>query len=157
GPNLYELLKQRGPLPISLACELMHQAALALQYANEKGIVHRDIKPANLLVTNLAGFPGRAEPADSNADPPASPPPTPVLKVLDFGLAGLHSTKTSGGPDTILSKTGTLLGTIDYISPEQANSIHTVDIRSDLYSLGCTFYHLLSGRVPFPSDTPLEK
>jgi serine/threonine protein kinase len=135
----------------------MHQAALALQYANEKGIVHRDIKPANLLVTNLAGFPGRAEPADSNADPPASPPPTPVLKVLDFGLARLHSTKTSGGPDTILSKTGTLLGTIDYISPEQANSIHTVDIRSDLYSLGCTFYHLLSGRVPFPSDTPLEK
>jgi len=157
GPNLFELLKQRGPLPIGLACELMRQAALALKYANEKGIVHRDIKPANLLVTNLAGSPGRAEPADSNADPPASPALTPVLKILDFGLARLHSTKTSGGADTILSKTGTLLGTIDYISPEQANSIHTVDIRSDLYSLGCTFYHLLAGRVPFPSDTPLEK
>src|SRR5262249_12756816 len=59
--------------------------------------------------------------------------------------------------DTILSKSGTLLGTIDYISPEQANSIHNVDIRSDLYSLGCTFYHLVAGRVPFPGVTPMEK
>jgi serine/threonine protein kinase len=157
GPNLHELLRKLGPLPIGLACELMRQAALALQYAHEKGIVHRDIKPANLLVTNLPGFPRPAGKAVEGAATVSSPAAPPVLKILDFGLARLQNTSTSGGFDTILSKSGTLLGTIDYISPEQANSIHNVDIRSDLYSLGCTFYHLLAGRVPFPSDTPMEK
>ncbi len=157
GPNLQELLKKQGPLPIGLACELMRQAALALQYADEKGIVHRDIKPANLLATNLAESPVPVGAAGGGGATRSSPPPAPILKVLDFGLARLHGTAITGGMDTILSKTGTLLGTIDYISPEQANSIHAVDIRSDLYSLGCTFYHLLAGRVPFPSTTPMEK
>jgi len=157
GPDLRELLKNQGPLPISLVCELMRQAAQALQYAHEKGIVHRDIKPANLLVTQLACFPGLAGSAESGAETPSSPALPPVLKVADFGLARLHSVTTSSGADTIQAKTGSVMGTIDYISPEQANDIHNVDIRSDLYSLGCTFYHLLAGRVPFPSETAMEK
>jgi serine/threonine protein kinase len=135
----------------------MRQAAQALQYAHEKGIVHRDIKPANLLVTQLAGFMGLAGPADSGAETTSSPALPPVLKVADFGLARLHSAPTSSLADTIQAKTGSLMGTIDYISPEQANDFHAVDIRSDLYSLGCTFYHLLAGRVPFPSETAMEK
>jgi serine/threonine protein kinase len=157
GPNLQELLKKQGPLPIGLACELMRQAAEALQYAHEKGIVHRDIKPANLLVTRLVGFAGPAVGADSGAEASSSPALPPLLKILDFGLARLHGAMTSSGADTIRAKTGTLLGTIDYISPEQTNSIHDVDIRSDLYSLGCTFYHLLAGRVPFAGETAMEK
>jgi serine/threonine protein kinase len=157
GLDLRVLLTKHSPLPIDLVCELMRQAAQALQYAHEKGIVHRDIKPANLLVTQLAGFVGLTGAADSGAETTSPPALTPVLKVADFGLARLHSAPTSSGADTIKAKTGSLMGTIDYISPEQANDFHAVDIRSDLYSLGCTFYHLLAGRVPFPGETAMEK
>jgi serine/threonine protein kinase len=140
GPSLQQLVKEQGPLPIDLAYELMRQAAQALQYANEQGVVHRDIKPANLLIANLI---------DSSVSPP-------VLKVVDFGLARVRG-GVAGMSETILVKTGAVMGTLDFISPEQSNNVHDADIRSDLYSLGCTFFYALTGQVPFPNCSPFEK
>jgi serine/threonine protein kinase len=141
GPNLEQLLRERGPLPVGLTCDLMRQAAEGLQYAFEMGMVHRDIKPSNLLVQR-----------GHNAGGPC------VVKILDFGLARLHQpTRTGPRHGTILAPDNTVMGTPDYLSPEQSRNLHAVDIRSDLYSLGCTFYHLLSGQVPYPGGTSLEK
>jgi serine/threonine-protein kinase len=138
GHNLDQLVRRRGRLPVGLACDLIRQAALGLQYAYERGMVHRDIKPANLLAQR---GPTRNAPY--------------VLKILDFGLARLHD--AGAGGDTILTSQHVVLGTPDFLSPEQARDMHAVDIRSDLYSLGCTFYFLLTGHVPFPGGNKLEK
>jgi serine/threonine-protein kinase len=140
GPNLDQLVRRRGRLPVGLACDLIRQAALGLQYAFERGMVHRDIKPANLLAQR---GPTRNAPY--------------VLKILDFGLARLHDAEPAQGGDTILTSKNIVLGTPDFLSPEQARDMHEVDIRSDLYSLGCTFYYLLTGHVPFPGGTKIEK
>jgi WD40 repeat protein/tRNA A-37 threonylcarbamoyl transferase component Bud32 len=134
GTDLGKVVKRRGPLPDQEACEYIRQAALGLQHALEKGMVHRDIKPSNLLLT--AG-------------------PNPVVKVLDLGLARVAA--TASDETTTLTNEGAVMGTPDYIAPEQARNAHGVDIRADLYSLGCTFYYLLSGRVPFPGGTLTEK
>src|SRR5262249_43137192 len=136
GPNLNELVRKQGPLPIGLACAMMHQIGRALQYAHEKGMVHRDIKPANLLVPRAPAAEG--VPADSAAATPAPPTAAPLVKIVDFGLARLHG--KSGANTLMLNKERGFVGTPDFVSPEQAQSIHDVDIRSDLYSLGCTFY-----------------
>jgi serine/threonine-protein kinase len=144
GPNLDELVRSKGPLAIAQACDFMYQAAVALQYAHEQGMVHRDIKPANLLIQKATG----------NA--PARPY---LLKILDFGLARLHSPGLAEvkGHDSILINENTVVGTPDYLSPEQARDLHQADIRSDLYSLGCTFYFSLTGKVAFPGGTTMEK
>jgi serine/threonine protein kinase len=139
GVTLDALLKQSGPLPIENACALMRQAALGLQHAQEKGMVHRDIKPGNLLIPRTDG------------DQPAEI----LVKIVDFGLARLQN-KTSGDTIQLRPEAG-VLGTPDFISPEQSRDIHAADIRSDLYSLGCTFYLTLAGRVPFPGETAVEK
>jgi serine/threonine protein kinase len=139
GMTLDALVKQRGPLPIAYACALMRQAALGLQHAHEKGMVHRDIKPSNLLIPT------------SEADSPTDV----LVKILDFGLARLHG-KTKGDTIALRGEAG-VLGTPDYIAPEQSRDIHAADIRSDLYSLGCVFYFVLTGRVPFPGDNAMEK
>jgi len=144
GPNLEQLVRQRGPLPVGVACDFVRQAANGLQYAHELGMVHRDIKPANLLVQR-----------------PSNNSPTAYchVKILDFGLARLATTGPNGAPggESIMAAENTVLGTPDFLSPEQARNLHSVDIRSDLYSLGCTLYYLLAGRVPFPGGTTLEK
>src|SRR5262249_16316590 len=105
------------------------QAALALQHADEQGMVHRDIKPSNLLLT-----------ADG------------TVKLLDLGLARPGA---AAGPDSAstLTDTGMMMGTPDYVAPEQITDSHRVDIRADIYSLGCTLYHLLAGRPPFAGGT----
>jgi serine/threonine-protein kinase len=140
GPNLEQLVRERGPLPIGIACEAVRQTALGLQYAHEQGMVHRDIKPSNLLVQRGSGGPF-------------------VVKILDFGLARLQEPIDAGSSrhGTILAQPNVVMGTPDYLSPEQGRNLHAVDIRSDLYSLGCTLYHLLAGQVPFPGGTSLEK
>jgi serine/threonine protein kinase len=139
GVNLDRLVRQHGPLPVDHACALMRQSALGLQNAHEKGMVHRDIKPGNLLIPSPDG----EAPADV------------LVKIADFGLARLQG-KAKG--DTIaVSAPGNVLGTPDYIAPEQSRDIHSADIRSDLYSLGCTFYFALAGRVPFPGENAMEK
>jgi serine/threonine-protein kinase len=139
GPNLEELVHQRGPLPVGLACDLIRQAALGLQCAADMGMVHRDIKPANILLQN--GGSGSVC----------------VAKVLDFGLARLQDSPAEVASGSSLSRKNAVMGTPDFISPEQARTLHLVDIRSDLYSLGCTFYYLLTGKVPHPGGNVLEK
>jgi serine/threonine protein kinase len=139
GMTLDALVKQQGPLPTAYACALMRQAALGLQHAYEKGMAHRDIKPSNLLIPTCKG----------------DPTSEVLVKILDFGLARLQG-KSKGDTIALRGEVG-VLGTPDYIAPEQSRDIHSADIRSDLYSLGCVFYFTLAGRVPFPGDNAMEK
>ena len=146
GMNLHHFVETRGPLPIPLACGIIHQVVRALQYAHEHGMVHRDIKPANLLIPES---PSDSEHALSLLGSPLAP-----VKVVDFGLARLLPTASQ--PLFTLCQEGVLLGTPSYISPEQARNGHLVDIRADLYSLGCTFYFALTGRDPFKGVTTVQ-
>jgi len=135
GQDLSKRVKQRGPLPVWEACEYVRQAALGLQHAHEQGVVHRDIKPSNLLVT-----------ADGS-----------TVKILDMGLARFVGPLADEGHFPALTQLKKVLGTPDYISPEQARDSRRVDIRADLYSLGCTFYHLLAGHAPFSGGSSVDK
>jgi formylglycine-generating enzyme required for sulfatase activity len=126
GYDLSKMVKARGPLPVAHACLFAHQAALGLQHAHEEGMVHRDIKPGNLMVSR------RGEKA--------------VVKVLDFGLA---KAAREGRFDAALTHAGQMLGTPDFIAPEQIRDAQSADIRADIYSLGCTLYYLLTGGPPF--------
>jgi serine/threonine protein kinase len=130
GLDLAKLVKAKGALPVANACNYIHQAALGLQHAHEQGMVHRDIKPSNLM---LARQGSRA-----------------VIKVLDFGLAKI---KSEGAVDSGLTHEGQMLGTPDYISPEQISDARRADIRADIYSLGCTLYYLLVDRPPFQANS----
>jgi serine/threonine protein kinase len=130
GSSLAQVLERRGQLPLVHACHYARQAALGLQHAFERGMVHRDIKPQNLMLT-----------------------PQGIIKILDFGLARLASERGRQGG---LTQVDTVMGTPEYIAPEQATDARTADIRADIYSLGCTLYCLLAGRVPFHEDTPLK-
>jgi WD40 repeat protein/serine/threonine protein kinase len=128
GMDLARLVKEQGALPVGHACDYIRQAALGLAHAHDRGLVHRDIKPHNLLLTRQGG----------------------VVKVLDMGLARLQ-----GGLDKerALTQTGAVIGTPDYLAPEQAIDSKHADARSDLYSLGCTLYFLLAGRAPFTAES----
>jgi formylglycine-generating enzyme required for sulfatase activity/tRNA A-37 threonylcarbamoyl transferase component Bud32 len=130
GADLARLVKLQGPLPVARACDYIRQSAEGLQHAFEQGLVHRDIKPSNLLVT-----------ADGS-----------LVKILDLGVARAPGTEGSD-----LTATGSVVGTPDYLAPEQATNSRDVDIRADIYSLGCTLYHLLTGHAPFPDGSGLEK
>jgi serine/threonine-protein kinase len=143
GIDLTKLVKERGPLPIGLACSVARQSALGLQHAHDQGYIHRDIKPSNLLIAK---------------DAKGEYTVRSVVKILDMGLARIQTDDASGEEiSTELTRTGTVIGTPDYMSPEQAKNSSQVDHRSDLYSLGCTLYFLLTGESPFPNGTPLEK
>jgi serine/threonine-protein kinase len=151
GITLQTLVDHDGPLPVALACDFVRQAALGLQHAVEQGLVHRDIKPANLMIV-----------APSLGAPQAGQrlalPPRPLVKILDMGVARLYQTRDLGEDSlTTLTRDGAVIGTPDYIAPEQLEDPHKADIRADLYSLGCTFYFLLSGQVPFPGGTLIQK
>ena len=135
GTDLGKLVRRRGPLPITAACAIIRQASLGLQCIHESGLVHRDIKPSNLMLTQAPGSPGSAQGASQR-----------VVKILDLGLARFCRDQASVRGATV---TGQTVGTLDYISPEQISDSRSVDIRADIYSLGCTLYHLLTGRAPF--------
>jgi serine/threonine-protein kinase len=135
GTNLQVLVERSGPLPLAQACDYIRQAALGLQHAHERGLIHRDIKPANLLVTDAGS----------------------LVKILDLGLARLQPLSAVQVSTRSLTPKGTMIGTIDYLAPEQARNAKTVDCRADLYSLGCTFYYLLTAKVPFPSKSLMQK
>ncbi|HEY1380618.1 MAG TPA: serine/threonine-protein kinase [Gemmataceae bacterium] len=141
GPNLAALVRDHAPLSVGQACEFVRQAALGLQHAHALGMVHRDVKPSNLLVQPPVG-----ETLAQGG----------VVKITDFGLARL-GVSGGGDDDSIRSGENVVMGTPDYLSPEQGRDLAAADIRSDLYSLGCTLYYLLTGEVPFPGGTPLEK
>jgi eukaryotic-like serine/threonine-protein kinase len=149
GKDVGRLLSKFGRPPVGLACEIVRQAALGLEYAYECGMVHRDIKPANLMVTTLP--------------PPAASrdwvdwPEAPLVKILDFGLARLSAAGSDGlASADALTREGHVVGTPEYMAPEQARDSGRVDIRSDIYSLGCTLYTLLAGRPPFKALSAFE-
>jgi serine/threonine protein kinase len=148
GIDLAKLVAKSGPLPYAQACEYIRQAAVGLQHAFEKGVVHRDIKPSNLLMASTSSG--------------------PQIKILDFGLARFGSEipgrakqlKQSAASTTgsaRLTQAGAIFGTVDYISPEQAEDASHADIRSDIFSLGCTLFYLLSKEHPFPGQDMREK
>jgi len=130
GDDLAKLVRARGPLPVLNACYFAYQTALGLQHAHERGMIHRDIKPGNLILFRQ-GKKG-------------------TVKILDFGLAKLSSEQKI---DRTLTHEGQMLGTPDYIAPEQTLDAQKADIRSDIYSLGCTLYHLLTGNPPFSGSS----
>jgi serine/threonine-protein kinase len=132
GIDLARLLAQRGRLPATEAAHYIRQAALGLQHAHEHGLVHRDVKPSNLIRANAGG----------------------VVKVLDLGLARLRAETDGAAP---LTHEGAVMGTPDYMAPEQAEDSRSADIRADVYSLGSTLYHLLAGRPPFPGGSLAQK
>ena len=134
GDDLSKLIKANGPMPVSMTCNYMRQAALGLQHAHTANIIHRDIKPGNLLVDKSG-----------------------VLKILDMGLARPQFSEEDDSGVTALTQAGTVVGTPDFMAPEQAKNSSTVDHRADLYSLGCTWYYLLTGRPVFATGTTLEK
>jgi tRNA A-37 threonylcarbamoyl transferase component Bud32 len=123
GLDLNELVDRCGPLATADACELVRQAALGLQCAHEHGLVHRDIKPSNLMLDRRG-----------------------QVKILDLGLVRVHAVGESGGEMTVV---GQVMGTPDYMAPEQMSGSRTIDIGADIYSLGCTLYRLLAGHAPF--------
>jgi serine/threonine-protein kinase len=131
GVNVRELIQQQGRLPIADAVNYALQIATALAHTSAQGVVHRDIKPSNIIITPG----GRA-------------------KLVDLGLARKENRDEEAAD---LTMAGTTLGTFDYISPEQARDPRTADIRSDIYSLGCTLYHMLTGVPPYPEGTVLQK
>ena len=125
GTDIYGLLEKHKVLPIEYACEIARQTALGLQHIHDNGLVHRDIKPSNLFLTN-----------DGH------------IKILDLGLARIRGTNA----ETELTATGQIMGTIDYMSPEQAQSVERADIRADIYSLGASLYRMICGVPPIPGS-----
>ena len=128
GTDLRQLVRRQGPLTMQQAAKVIVQAAQGLDYAHRSGLIHRDVKPGNILVT-----------------------PDGVAKVSDLGLSAfMHEADED-------PRAGKIVGTADYLSPEQIHAPAEVTAASDIYSLGCTFYYAISGKVPFPGGTTKEK
>lgn len=130
GRNLRDLVRDEGPFDVPRTVDVALQVADALEHASQREVVHRDIKPSNIVIT-----------------------PTGRARIVDMGLARLHH--VTGDRDLTVS--GMTLGTFDYISPEQARDPRAADVRSDLYSLGCTIFFMLAGRPPFADGTMVQK
>jgi len=129
GVDLRKLIRQRGPLRMHAAAAIISQVASALQHAHEQGLIHRDVKPGNILVTN-----------DGQA------------KLLDLGLAGPLGQEAVNDP-----RYGRIVGTVDYLSPDHIREPHKPTPAWDIYSLGCTLYYAVTGKVPFPGGTTGDK
>jgi serine/threonine protein kinase len=145
GIDLAQHVKENGPFPLADALQFITQAAHGLAHAHRNGIVHRDIKPANLMLSARGG--------GQTAEHSTPPLPLTTVKILDMGLARLQSDEGDRPPS--LTTTGDLLGTAAYMAPEQGLNPRRADHRVDVYSLGCTFYYLLTGRHMYPGDSPL--
>jgi serine/threonine-protein kinase len=157
GIDLKQLVQASGRLGVGQACEYIRQAALGLQHAHERGLVHRDLKPGNLLITVGSGQWAVGSKEKAVLLPIAHNPQPSVVKILDLGLALLRSTDPAKSVSSAATQPGALIGTPDYMAPEQAINPRSVDIRADLYSLGCTLYFLLTARAPFEEGSLLEK
>ena len=128
GKTIGALISAQGSIPPQAAAGLARQIALGLEHAHRKGLIHRDVNPYNVLVTHDG-----------------------IAKVADLGLA------LDLAEEERVTREGATVGTFDYVAPEQARHSHAADIRSDIYSLGCTLYHMIAGQVPFPSPSLPEK
>jgi eukaryotic-like serine/threonine-protein kinase len=133
GVDLTKLVRDRGPLPIPIACDYIRQASLGLHHAYERGLVHRDIKPSNMIVSKSG-----------------------QVKILDLGLAMLNENSASEDSNRVTQE-GYVIGTPDFLAPEQARNPLQVDTRADIYALGATLYFLVTGRVPYEGSNSTEK
>ena len=158
GTDLAALVKQHGPFPADQAIACLVQVAHGLQYAHDEGVIHRDIKPSNLLLSK-----GPGARTDDQRDRkgskqsqsfPRSLQPSAVVKILDLGLARFDE---GSAEQTELTTTGSVMGTVDYMAPEQALSAKSADERSDIYSLGMTLWYLLTGRVAYEADSVMAR
>jgi serine/threonine protein kinase len=131
GKNLSRVVAEGGPLHVPRAARLMAEVASALEHAHNQGLIHRDLKPSNIMIT-----------------------PNDHAKVLDLGLALMQGEQADL---SVIGGQGYIVGTMDYIAPEQSADSTAVDRRSDIYALGCTLYFALTGRPPFPGGTSLDK
>ena len=132
GKTLSRLVNSHGPLPLARACRLFAEVAEGLDYAHGLGVIHRDLKPSNVIVT-----------------------PHDHAKVLDLGLAILEGEEVTDR--SVVGGRGYVVGTMDYLAPEQAENAVNVDARADIYSLGCTLYFVLAGQPPFPGGDTRQK
>jgi serine/threonine protein kinase len=132
GRSLYRVVAEGGPLPVPRAARLGAEVAAALEHAHNQGLIHRDLKPSNIMVT-----------------------PHDHAKVLDLGLAIIEGEAPTD--KRVTGGQGYIVGTMDYISPEQTADASKADRRSDVYSLGCTLYFALTGQPPFPGGTSIDK
>jgi serine/threonine protein kinase len=132
GRSLFRLVNDHGPLSVPRAARLFAEAASALEHAHRRGLIHRDLKPSNIMVT-----------------------PKDHAKVLDLGLALIEGEVPTD--HTVVGGRGYVVGTMDYVAPEQAQDATKVDGRADIYGLGCTLYFALTGRPPFPGGSVMEK
>lgn len=149
GIDLLKLVQRNGPLPVLQAVDYIRQAAAGLAHAHERGLIHRDIKPSNLLVGRV--IQDKSALADVSANTPGGMQRNHI-KILDLGLARLEGDEHSNG----LTRIGVVIGTPEFLSPEQAKNSSTVDTRTDIYSLGCTFHFLLTGTPPFRGNSAGE-
>ena len=145
GIDLSRMVRRLGRIPVADACELVRQAAIGLQYAHERSLIHRDVKPSNLML-------GCQQSSGNSAAT------KPSVKILDMGLALLGDDHFQDEHE--LTTVGQMMGTLDYMSPEQGLDSHDVDARSDIFSLGATLFKLLTGKAPLDYlelKTPLKK
>ena len=134
GTDLANVVRRDGPLPVSQAIDYILQAAKGLEFAHRHQVIHRDIKPSNLVLDRDG-----------------------VVKILDMGLARFEREVEAATRSESLTESGQVMGTLDYMSPEQAQDTHRADARADIYSLGCTLFYLLIGRPVFGGDTLTQK
>ncbi len=144
GSDLSAWVKKHGVMPLAKALACLVQAARGLEYAHARGVVHRDIKPANLLLCAPLAPGGREAGGEGEG----------TVKILDMGLARLDS---AGAQQDELTGTGQIMGTVDYMAPEQAMNTKTADARADIYSLGVTLWYLLTARPMYVGETPVER
>jgi len=149
GETFDDVLKRRGRLQPNEAVRLVYQALNGLQHINEQNMVHRDLKPANMMLVPVPGTNDSESTLRTN------------LKILDIGLGrelfDENAKESAAAGDMELTTEGVLLGTPDYLSPEQARDARNIDIRADIYSLGCVLYHALAGHPPFPDKNLLQQ
>ncbi|MGF1578699.1 MAG: serine/threonine protein kinase [Gemmataceae bacterium] len=158
GLTLSQYVKKHGPLEIEQACDYMLQTALGLEHIFQAGMVHRDVKPSNLMIL-APDKKKKVTPTDSeNATSPLPGGDSRwgQVKLLDLGIARLSEEPDQSDPHSQLTQLGTVIGTAEHMAPEQALCGSSADTRSDIYSLGCTFYFALTGRPPFTGNNSVD-